>query len=560
MAYEDRRKQYNKRLSALKLERTSGWDSHWREINDYIQPRTSRFLSSERNQGGKANQKIIDCTAGFALRTFVSGMMAGMTSPARPWFRLTTYDPALRDFKGVNVWLYDVEHRIREVIAKSNTYYVLPDCYRSLGLYGIGAFSVLPDDEEVIRCYPFPVGSFCVATSPRGIIDTIFREYSYTVEQLIRDFGKENCSVAVQNAYINGNYDQWIDIVHAVTPNKYADSEKLTAKNKSYISCWYEKNGNEEKFLRESGFNEFPVMCPRWDVLGEDVYGHSLAMEILGDAKQLQLEQKRKTEAIDKLVNPPMSADVRLRGQRASLLPGDITYVDGLSMSPHGGFRPTYEINPRIQELMVDIQECQARIKRGFYEDLMLMFATANSEVSAGITAREVEERHQEKLLALGPYMERLNNELLNKLISRIFNIMLDKGLIPPPPPELQGSQLKIEYTSVMAQAQKLIGLNGLERLVGFTANLSAVDPSAMDKLDVDQSIDEYSEMVGAPPRAVRSDDEVAERRQQRAQKEQMAQMAALAQPLQQAAQGAKSLADTNVTDVNALTRLMGAT
>ena len=161
--------------------------------------------------------------------------------------------------------------------------------------------------------------------------------------------------------------------------------------------------------------------------------------------------------------------------------------------------------------------------------------------------------------MILGPYMERLNNELLNPLIDRTFSIMSERGLIPPPPEELQGQDLKVEYISMMAQAQKLIGIQSLERLVGFVGNVAGVSPSVLDKLDIDQCVDEYADMVGAPPRAVRSDDEVEVIRQQRAQAEQAAKLAEMAQPLQQAAQGAKLLSETDVTDVSALTRLMGA-
>lgn len=553
----DSLKRYNERLQSLRTERTS-WESHWREITDYLLPRTARYLTSERNRGQKLNQRIIDSTAGFAVRTFTSGMMAGMTSPARPWFRLTTADTALKEYKPVKVWLTDVEARLREVFAKSNLYYILPDCYRSLGLYGVAAFTVLEDFEETIRCYPAPVGSFHLALSSRGVVDTFVREYSYTVRQLVEEFGRDNCSTTVKNLFDKGSYDTWVEVVHFVSPNTGREYGKVSAKNKPFKSCWYEKGANEGKFLRESGFDDFPVMAPRWDVLGEDVYGFSPAMDVLGDVKQLQLEQKRKIEAIDKMVNPPMAADIALRNQRASLLPGDITYIAGLgSQSGGGGFRPVYEINPRIGELREDIIEVQGRIKRAFYEDMMLMFATSET-VGANITAREVEERHQEKLLALGPYMERLNNELLSPLLDRTFQIMLKRGMLPPPPPELEGEGLKVEYISMMAQAQKLVGLSGLERLSSFVGNIIQAAPGAFDKFDADQAIDEYGEMVGAPPRVVRSDEEVAQIRQQRAQQEAAAQAAALAQPLQQAAQGAKLLSETDVTPESALGRMMG--
>lgn len=547
-----RKQEFNNRLSTLKTER-SEWDGHWKELNDYIQPRTSRFFASDRNKGSKVNQRIIDSTAGFALGTFMSGMMAGTTSPARPWFQLTTFDPDLKEFKSVKSWLYQVASALREVFSKSNIYNVFPLAYRDLGLYGTSSFSLLPDWEKVIRAYPFPVGSYCLATSPRGEVDTCIREYSYTVRQLVDKFGKDNCSAAVRTAYDTGKYDQWIDVVHVVAPRTERDETKKDAKNKPFLSCWFEKSSDDGSFLLESGYDDYPVMSPRWDVLGEDIYGHSPAMEVLGDVKALQKLNAKYLKAADKMIDPPLLADTILQNQSISMLPGGVTFVANLQAA--GGAKSVHDVPPQMLGPVAEqIVAHQERIKRAFYADLMLMFATSDN---TQMTAREVEERHQEKLLVLGPYMERLNNELFDKVITRTFSIMNDRGMIPPPPRELQGQELKVEYISMMAQAQKLIGLTGLERLVGFVGNVAAAAPDSLDKLDIDQCIDEYADMVGSPPRAVRSDDEVAAIREQRQQAQQAQQLAALAQPMAQAAQGAKALSETNVTDVNALTRLL---
>ena len=86
------------RLEALRSSLWSGrasFDSHWRELGDWMLPRRTRFWSADRNKGDKRNQNIIDSTARFAARTLQSGLHAGLTSPARPWFKLSTHDPAL---------------------------------------------------------------------------------------------------------------------------------------------------------------------------------------------------------------------------------------------------------------------------------------------------------------------------------------------------------------------------------------------------------------------------------------------------------------------------------
>lgn len=544
MAAESQRKAHDRRLAELTTERSS-FIRHWQDLSDYILPRQARFTVTDRNRGDRRNSKIVDNTATLAVRTLSSGMMSGITSPARPWFQLATPDPSLNEFTPVKLWLDLVKQRMSTVFLRSNLYTTLPITYADLGVFGTNAFAVLEDDEDVIRCYPFPIGSYAIGTSHRGNTDSVYREYQMTARQLVSQFGINNVSIATKNLYERGNGEAWVDVVHAVEPNPDYDERKAESRYKRFRSCYYEKGADGENMLRRSGFDDFPVMAPRWSLTGEDIYGHSPGMDALGDIKALQLEQKRKAQAIDKMVNPPMTAPSSLRNSRASLLPGDVTYVD--VQSGQQGFAPAYEINPRINELMLDIQENQGRIRRAFFEDLFLMIA---NDQRSNITAREIQERHEEKLLMLGPVLERLNDELLDPLIDRTFNIMTRMGLIPPPPKELQGMDLSVEYISVMAQAMKLTGITGIERFMAFAGNMAQANPEVMDKIDFDQAIDEYANMVGTPPSLVRDDDTVAQVRKQRAEQQAQMQQAELAA---QGAQTAKTLSQTQLTDENAV-------
>jgi len=542
------------RKAALITERAS-FVPHWQEIAEFISTRTSRFLRSDRNRGDKVNQKIINETATLALRTLESGLMAGMSSPARPWFVLGPPDPEMREFGPVKDWLDTVTRLMRDVFARSNLYSVLPKQYTSLGAYATGAFGLLEDEKEVIRCYPFPIGSYMIDCNERMNVDTLYREFSMTVRQLVAKFGEKNVSPTVKGMWDNGNYGTWIPVVHAIEPNFANLPGKLDARDKPYLSVYYEEGRDIP--MRLSGFDEFPSIVSRWHVNGEDAWGTRCpGMDALGSVKALQLEERRKYQAMDKIVNGPVNADATLRNTGADLLPGGVNWVPNLSQSAGTAIRPIYDIDARIIDVLrQDIIEVTHRIRRIFFEDLMLMLSQGDNPE---MTAREVEERHQEKVLVLGPMMEQQNDDLFDPLIDRTFNIMLRRGMFPPPPEELQGLPLRVEYTSVMAQAQKLIGIGGIERFVGFVGNLAQMRPDALDKADIDQAIDEYGDMLGIPSKIIVPDEQVAAIRQQRAQQQQMQQAAEMAPALAQGAQAAKALSETNVQDVSALTRLIG--
>jgi len=379
---------------------------------------------------------------------------------------------------------------------------------------------------------------------------------SQVVEQFViqRDGSEDwsNVSKAVKRLWDQKNYDERIEIIHMIQPRRMEDrdlSRPLDPKNKAFMDVYMEKGSDGDKLLQEGGFDTFPAYCPRWDVLGGDVYGVSPGMEQLGDIKQLQHEQKRKAQAIDKMVNPPMVGSMSLKGKPSTVLPGGTTYVDPQQGTQ--GFQPAYTVQPRINELMMDIQEVQSRIQRGFYADLFAMMINSDRRM---MTATEVAERHEEKLVLLGPVLQRLNTEFLDPLIEDVFTFALEAGILPPPPPALEGVDLDVKYISLLAQAQEAVAASSIERTFSFAGNLSAVFPDIIDNLNADEAIRSYGEILGTSPDIMRDADEVAALRQQRAEAQQAEQQM---MQLQQGAQAAKVLSEADTQNPNALTALL---
>lgn len=563
MEGESLRQRLERRLGGLQTDRSS-WEPHWRELATHFKPRRGRWTLGELNRGGPKHQATIDATPIIAARTLASGMMAGLTSPARPWFRLASPDPELNEFGAVKQYLYVVESRMREVFSKSNLYNVLPTIYGELGTFGTTAASVLEDAQDVMRCYPHTIGTYYLAVSDRGQVDTMYRVFQQTVRQVVQRFGLEKVSQRTRDMYKRGDFEQKIDIVHAIEANDEMDVRRQDWRGMAYRSVYFERGGKhaggrqaapfgENELLRVSGYREFPVLAPRWDVLDDNTYGDSPAMDCLGDAKAVQIQQRRKAQAIDKMVDPPMVASSSLRNQHATLLPGGITYVDAPNAGD--GFRPAYQVMPQIEHLVMDIRETEERINRAMFADLFMMLMMSDRRQ---ITAREVEERHEEKLLMLGPVLERLNDELLDPLIDRTFSIMNRKGLLPMPPQELQGAELRVEYISILHQAQKMVATAGMERFTAFVGALAQGKPDVLDKLDADQAVDEYAESMGVPPKLVVPDDQVALVRQQRAQQQQAMAMAEAAKAAAPAANAARQLSETEIRPDNALGAVLG--
>ena len=192
--------------------------------------------------------------------------------------------------------------------------------------------------------------------------------------------------------------------------------------------------------------------------------------------------------------------------------------------------------------------DVRGRINSAFFVDMFQMISSQQRMQPE--TAREVQEKHEEKLLILGPVLERNQNELLDPLIDNAFMIALQEGQFPPPPEELQGQDINIEYISMLAQAQKAVGIGSLDRIVGTVGQMAAVKPEALDKLNTDEIIDEYSNMLGIAPNLIVANEDVAMIRQDRAAAQAQAEQMAM---IPEAAKTAKTLSETPVGEGNAL-------
>jgi hypothetical protein len=276
----------------------------------------------------------------------------------------------------------------------------------------------------------------------------------------------------------------------------------------------------------------------------------------------MQLQQKRKAQAIDKLVDPPMVGEPGLEGKPSSLLPGDVTYSGFTPTGSLPKFQPAYVIKPELQGLMLDIEDVRELVHKAMYTDLFLAITMADPR---NATVPEIDARKEEQILALGPVLQNHEDGLIKPVIDRTFNLMARQGRLPPPPPELEGVSLKVELIGALAQAFRSIAAGKLDRFTGYVGSIakaqadSGQEVTAFDKWDTDQSIDEYAQAIGVPPTVVRGDDDVAKLRQQRAQQMAAQQVAAAAQPLKDASVAAKNLSETDVNGQSALDQVVNA-
>lgn len=497
-----------KRFKSLE-DSTQKWFSIWETVHDHFFPLKSRYLQKEYDPTQVSlNSVLVDDLSIRTLRVLAAGMHGGMTSPSRPWFKLKVPIKGYKPSKQVQIWLETAEDIMFSMLAGSNFYEAIHKVYFQLGAPGTAAIFGSRDPDTYIRFNTLSIGQYVLAQNAANKVDTVFRYIDMTAIQMVQKFGEGMCSRQVVSAAKDAStQDRYFKVIQCITPNMEFNPDALGPFGKKFLSVYWEHTSKEHPFLSLSGYDIQPFAAPRWEVEGNDVYGSSPGMTTVANVKQLQSTVKTMLKAMHKEVDPPMNADKTLKN--ASLAPGAINFV-----GTRESFTPTITTKANPDKAIVPIDRLTASIKEGMYNDLFLMISAMGGD---RMTIREVQERTEEKMLMLGPVVTRLINELLDWVIDWTFNEALQQGLLPDPPEEIQGMELKVDYVSMLAQAQKMVGRVPVEQFMGFVANFGQSFPEIMDSLDVDSAVENYANYADVPATMVRSKEEIADIRQQRA-------------------------------------------
>ncbi len=487
---------FNARLNELETAYNSV-KPDWQELAEYFLPRSVRFLVRNVNKPPARNKKIKDSTPLLALRNFSSGMMSGATNPATNWFRVKVHNYKKEESYEVKTWCSSVENLFRDIFNASNLYRVLPSVYKQIGVFGISVMALQNDEGSILNCRLLPVGSYRIAKNYKGEVDTICRIFMETAKNLYDRFGKENVSSDVLNAIESNRYEEMFEVIHFVEPNKDFLPLSPWAKDKAFISVYYEVSSKEEKFLSKSGFDKFPYAVFESEVNGEDVYPTECpGVNALPDVKQLMSMVVDEGKALKKMISPTYKGPAGLKNKKMLDAPAAFIEEDENGR----GLSPVYEVNPRVLEVDNIIDKLKESIKEIFYNDLFSMILNT---AERSRTATEVNELKEEKMVLLSPLLQQIHSGL-TRVIDWVFAECISLDIMPEPPEEIMGENMDIEFVSTLAQAQKAVKISAMERFTTFTVNLAqTLEPSLKNKLNVNKIIDDYADYANISPEQI---------------------------------------------------------
>lgn len=545
------------RYKALRSEREARIEAKAKDISEYLVPDRGRYPGDDRKPDrahGARGDKIIDSTPGDAHEVATNGMYSGLTPPSRPWHRTQFEDEGLNEWGPAKQFMDILERRRNSELRRSNFYSAMHSSYAESIAFANACVHMQELDEGGFVFHTHTFGEYYWSRNARGRVDTVYRPEFRAAKNIVEEFGPTSASRQVLDAIKNNRPYESFEILHAVEPRPVRDWSKKTPAHMPFQSVWMELS-NDKKILRESGFQTFPYACAVWLLTGSNNYGSSSpGLRKLPDIKGLQDMEESCLIAIHRELDPPFQAPSSMKGQPIRKNAGGITYYEGQAE----GLKRLFEFTFDIADGEGKSEAIRIRILKGFYNDLFLMI-TSSEKSGQPVTATQIMEMQGEKMLQLGPFIERQEDELLDPIVTFVTNRMLLRPWIyglPVPPPEIGGQPYKIEYISLLAQAQRMIGIRAIDDTVNFASVAAQADPEVLDNYDLDEFARERADLVGLPAKLIRPEDEVQARRKARAEKLAAEQQAAAAMA---AAQGAKTLGDTklNPEDPSVLTEMM---
>ena len=486
-------------------------DSYQQDLANFFIPRKAHITQSMNTGDPLAVQQLYEPHGMLALRIFVAGLNGYLTNSSSRWFSILPRNKALIDSQEAKVWFRDAENEMFFVLNKSNFEPQMNETYRNGGCFGTSVMMTERDNDTIVRYQTLAVEEAYISEDSKGVVQELYRKFKYTTMQAYERWGK-NAGKGVVEAYEKKVYDKKFDFVHLIYPRAYYDKTKSDNLNMPYASVWI--NRAEKIVVQEGGFKTKPFNAVRFEKEPVSVYGFSPCMEALPAVKMLNAMAKTTLRAGQKAVDPPFLAPDDGFVTNPNFNPGKVNpYNSGFSKEMFQAIQTGS--NPQMG---IEILEYYKRqVSSLLYNDL---FDTLG-HLTKRMTVPEVQERISEKMILLGPVLGRITREMLDPIITRLFQILWDDGRFPPLPDSLQGQEFVIDYISPLAKAQKAGSINEMIQFMNETQMMAQAFPEVLDKIDADQSVEILADMHSVPPRVLKPQADVEAVRQQREQQQQ---------------------------------------
>ena len=430
------------------VSRRTRYNSLMTEAGQYSWPNAQDMVrNSMQTEGLLRTVTLYDSTALMAAYKMTSGIFSYLMPVGAKWFEFVATQHELNQDKNMQEWMSTATALTHKEIWRSNFQREMFVTIRSMIVFGTGVISVEKVGDEIVF-KNHHIGFMFFDENNRGEIDTAYRQIFYTARQAVQQFGKDINSKSIQKAIKANKLDERFEFVHVVAPNADFDPSKMGSKSKRMKSVYIIIS--DKTIVKESGFDELPYLVARFSKAPQEIMGRGPAIELLPEIKMLNRMKRSFIESSEKAVNPPLIVeDDGVIGQPVTG-PGGMIYMRAGAMEPHA-----LQTGTNVQLNAELILQQQELVKEGFFNDLFQALAQHRN-----MTATEVVERVEEKIVHLAPAITALQKEIFSPLISRVLNLLIRSKRVPEPPISFD---FDIVYQGRLALAMSNMQTNAME-------------------------------------------------------------------------------------------------
>jgi len=511
-----------KQLSEGLTKYRGNWEVFWQEVAERCFTDQADF-NVTRSKGVNRTQRVYDATATMAVNRSASAIVGLITPKSERWHALTTDDDQLNKSQVVKRYFDDVSRILfaTRYAAKAGFETANYQAIRSLMGFGTGQIAVNENQSSNGIIYQaLFLGDMYYGVNNFGLIDTAMREFTYTRRQAVQQWGIDALPEKIQKDRGNEEYK----FCHIVHPNDDYDEFSIRSDKRKYAYTYLYKE-EMDKPIESGGYYTFPFSVCREITSPNEIYGRGAAMQILPEIKGLNEMRKTNLKAAHLSVMPPLLAPGAGVGGVGTLGAGPMSVNFKPGGITRGGVNAQGQqmihamntgVRPDVGQQM--IEESRKIINDSFYLNLFQILVETPT-----MTATEVLARTQEKGILLAPTSARLEQEYLGPCIERELDILSRQNKLPELPGELieAGGEYTIKYESPLTRAQRSSQLMGIQETVNMAMTAASVDPSVLDRLDMDEALKQAAEINNTPASIIRSDVEVEEIRKNKQEAEQ---------------------------------------
>lgn len=509
----------------------------WREIATFMLPNDSAFIiTGSQGYGGtggiQTTQRVFDGTAIRATRDLASAIDTTLTNPATNWAEIEFQEQELNNDRGPDgsaAWLERSTKLMFKAFAKSNFNTEKSAGYKHM--VSVGAMAIFQENKEHDDGGKFSgfhfgntsINELAWSENKFGIVDTVYRRMQITAKQAIERFG-EKVSDKIKTDF-EKSPDTLQDFVHAIFPRAEEDIDRLgvviDGLHRPFVSAYIERR--TKQFVELSGHYQFPMYIVRFDKGPNEQYGRGAGHIALPDTRTLNISIELLLEASEKGMNPPIISEAENVPAGTDFSARSLIYVDDIDKIQQ------FVVATNLNFSQITVDRLVDSIDKAFFLDKIRL---PPRDTIGEMSAFEVGKRVEEMQKSFGSTTQRLNEEFLDPLVTRSFDLMLKGGAFDPIPDMVQESMvnnrmgLKINYVNILSRSQKFEQLTNIRQLVGVAQELAVAtgSPEPLDRLDTDEIMRLNEEVLGVPTDIVRSDADIAAIREGRAEQQQQQQ------------------------------------